>query len=520
MSWQPGPNDILKSVDFEKPAFVSAGTRSPMFAWQQNHFDSLHYIFRAGYATLQENVAAAAMHDSIQDVDPPKCHPNTRTAIIQSITDWAKGVADAEINQKSMIWLNGGAGAGKSAIARSVAELCSKQGLLLGSFFFAAGDVTRNHVGRLVATLCYKMCMILPELREMVSPLIANDPLIFNDRSISSQLTTLVINPLSNLILANDQSGPTRIPRLVVIDGLDECIENIDRKDLLFSLHQATCSMPYIRFLVCSRPEKDINDTFSEPPYMANDLYKIVLGDYSANEDIRLYLEDMFKTIKDCHHHKHTLPTTWPAPKMIDDLVEGSSGQFIYASTVIRYVESTRHRPHQRLDAIFNLRPPFKDLPFTELDTQVYRNVISKAADPSKVLDILAFPLLYGNTFPITVIEVILQVERGDGELMLADIQSVVAVGGARRMIFLNKPFSGFLSDHRRAGDLYRDPSAVSLQHIAHTITAFSIRDISSEEWLVGEVWISDRQLSRGGPPNGTGKPSSTRRYISRSAEY
>ncbi|KAF9553261.1 hypothetical protein CPC08DRAFT_767691 [Agrocybe pediades] len=103
--------------------------------------DSLPHrlLVTAGYTTLQEKVATAAIHDSIDVVDPPKCHPNTRVAIIQSIIDWAKGVADEEINQKSMIWLNGSAGAGKSAIARSVAERCSEQGLLLGSFFFAAG---------------------------------------------------------------------------------------------------------------------------------------------------------------------------------------------------------------------------------------------------------------------------------------------------------------------------------------------------------------------------------------------
>ncbi|KAF9556891.1 hypothetical protein CPC08DRAFT_640967, partial [Agrocybe pediades] len=153
----------------------------------------------AGYVTLLQNVAPAATHDSIDVVDSPKCHPGTRVAIIRSIIDWADGVADEKINQKSIIWLNGGAGAGKSAIARSVASRWDMEGLLLGSFFFAAGDATRNHVGGLVATLCYQMCRILPEFRHIVLPLIANDPLIFNDRSISSQLTTLVINPLSTL---------------------------------------------------------------------------------------------------------------------------------------------------------------------------------------------------------------------------------------------------------------------------------------------------------------------------------
>ncbi|KAF9553243.1 hypothetical protein CPC08DRAFT_601109, partial [Agrocybe pediades] len=276
-----------------------------------------------------------AIHDSIDVVDPPKCHPNTRVAIIQSIIDWAKGVADEEINQKSMIWLNGGAGAGKSAIARSVAERCSEQGLLLGSFFFAADDETRNHIRGLVATLCYQMCKIVPGFRQMITPLIANDPLIFKS-SISTQLTTLVINPLSSIMSAK-HSETTNIPRLIIIDGLDECSATIDQKNLLLALQEATRFTTLIRFLVCSRPEKHINAAFGLPQ-MAHIFYKIFLGDdYDANEDIRLYLEDKFKEIKEGHLYKHTLPAAWPTYEMIDDLVEKSSGQFIYASTVIRY---------------------------------------------------------------------------------------------------------------------------------------------------------------------------------------
>ncbi|KAF9558267.1 hypothetical protein CPC08DRAFT_562182 [Agrocybe pediades] len=488
---QPDPALNPQFVHFEK-SIVSNGT----FTQHNHHIDNRHYTFRsgenAGYATLLDNVAAAAMHDSIQVVDPPKCHPNTRVAIIQTIIDWAKGVADEQINQKSIIWLNGGAGAGKSAIARSVAERCSEQGLLLGSFFFAARDTSRNHVGGLVATLCYQMCKILPGFRQMVTPLIANDPLIFKS-SISTQLTTLVINPLSSIISAN-HSGTTNIPRLIIIDDLDECSESMeqknlyecsgtmDQKRLLLALQEATRSTTLIRFLVCSRPENHINAAFGLP-HMADVFFKIFLGDdYDAHTDIRLYLEDKFKEIKDGHVFKHMLPATWPTDQTIYDLVYRSSGQFIYASTVIRYIESPRHRPHQRLEAIFNLRPAFEDLPFTQLDA-LYRLILSKAKNLPQVLDVLAFPLSYRDydSVPITVIEVLLQLEQGDVEVMLADLQSVVIVTAEdilsppAAIVFLHKSLEDFLSDQQRAGDLYRDPSTVSLQHIAHTITAFSI---------------------------------------------
>ncbi|KAF4618502.1 hypothetical protein D9613_009783 [Agrocybe pediades] len=470
---QPGPHANPKFLQIER-SIVAGGTFT-------QHIDNRHYTLRSGenvgYAILRENVATAAMHDSIHVVDPPKCHPNTRVAIIQSVIDWTKGVLDEEINRKPIIWLNGAAGAGKSAIARSVAERCFEEGLLLGSFFFAAADPTRNHVRGLVATICYQMCKTLPGFCDIVSPLIANDPLIFSS-SITTQLITLIFDPLCRLILS-DHSGPTKFPRLIIIDGLDECSESMDQKNLLLALQEATRSTTLIRFFVCSRPENHINAAFCLPP-MANIFYKIFLDeDHSGWVDIWHYLEDKFAEIKEGHVFKHTLPAAWPTFGMVNDLVSKSSGQFIYASTVIKYIESPRHRPNQRLEAIFNLQEPaFKDLPFTQLDA-LYRHVISKAENLPKVLDILAFPALYGNPSAES-IEVILQLQEGDVEIMLADLQSIVRVGvwpipHGIQVWFLHKSLTDFLSDRQRAGELYQDLLAARLQHIARIISIFSV---------------------------------------------
>ncbi|KAF9559631.1 hypothetical protein CPC08DRAFT_592401, partial [Agrocybe pediades] len=236
------------------------------------------------------------------------------------------------------LWLKGGAGAGKSAIARSVAERGSKEGVLLGTFFFRTDDATRNHVGSLVATLAYQVCRGIPQLREIVTSLIEDDPLVFS-RSVSTQFTDLIIGPLSTIL--SKHSGTTQIPHLIIIDGLDECSANIDsQQDLLFTLQEViTSTVTPIRFLLCSRPESHLNNAFSSSR-MANIHYRIFLDDdYSAHEDIKLYLEDKFREIKEGHVFKHKLPTTWPSPDIMCDLAYKSSGQFIYASTVVQYVK-------------------------------------------------------------------------------------------------------------------------------------------------------------------------------------
>ncbi|KAF4612417.1 hypothetical protein D9613_004597 [Agrocybe pediades] len=459
-------------------SILSGGTFTQHIVDQRQY---IHSGERPGYKRLLEHAAPAALHDSGHVVDPPKCHPNTRVVILDTIINWTQGMS-VEMSNKPLLWLKGGAGAGKSAIARSVAERCAEEGLLLGSFFFGAADSTRNHVGKLVATLSYQISILYPEFRDAVSTAVEEDPMIF-DRSLRTQFTNLLLRPLS--IVLTNLSGTNKIPRLIIIDGLDECSASIDsQRDLLFTLQEATATTPFVRFLVCSRPENHLNSTFGLP-LMTHILQTIFLNDdISAEKDIRLFLEDKFKEIREGHIFKHTLPTTWPRPEMVDTLVSKSSGQFIYAATVVKYVESPKHRPHQRLDAVFQLRPAFKDLPFKELDA-LYRHIISQSDNLPTVLDILGFIVLYDGDMGTSDIEIMLQLEQGDVEVTLADLHSIVTFQNNHwhfefesnmLLKFLHKSLADFLSDPQRAGDFYQDLSALRLLHISRLISIFSGR--------------------------------------------
>ncbi|KAF9543594.1 hypothetical protein CPC08DRAFT_770208 [Agrocybe pediades] len=142
-------------------------------------------------------------------------------------------------------------------------------------------------------------------------------------------------------LLASRPATSTATPLLIIIDGLDECTSIDSQRDLLFTLQEITNPTNVVRFLVCSRPESHLNSAFSSSR-MTPILRCIFLDDddYSASRDIRLYLEDKFKQIKEEHVFKHTLPDSWPTSEMVHGLVYKSSGQFIYAATVVRYVDS------------------------------------------------------------------------------------------------------------------------------------------------------------------------------------
>ena len=62
-----------------------------------------------------------------------------------------------------IMWVYGPAGAGKSAIAHTIAEMCEET-ILLASFFFSRNDPSRNTVKPLIATIAYQIILNFPDV--------------------------------------------------------------------------------------------------------------------------------------------------------------------------------------------------------------------------------------------------------------------------------------------------------------------------------------------------------------------
>jgi len=101
---------------------------------------------------LHRATATTAFHNSDERFDPPKCHPNTRLAVLTKIMKWIQWGEDLHA---FIMWVYGPAGAGKSAIAQTIAEMCEEEIILLASFFFSRNDPSRSTVKPLIATIAY-----------------------------------------------------------------------------------------------------------------------------------------------------------------------------------------------------------------------------------------------------------------------------------------------------------------------------------------------------------------------------
>ncbi|KAF9470385.1 hypothetical protein BDN70DRAFT_985013 [Pholiota conissans] len=305
--------------------------------------------YAAGFKLLRERVAPSAFHNSAQRNDPPRCHPNTRVQILQDMFNW---ILQRDDRETWLLWLNGAAGAGKSAIMQTLAERCVNELIAIASFFFFRGDATRNSVGPLIATLVYQLILSIPETEEGILRTIERNPLIF-DQTLESQLRQLLINPLLSL--------PPHLHRTfaIFIDGLDECEGEHNHATLikLFgAIQQSNTNFPII-FLLGSRRELQIEAAFMQNP-VSQVLCTIPLDKSDiekTSNDIRQFLTDKFKEIKTGHPRRDRLPPDWPPVSRVEEIVTKSSGQFIYASVVINYVSLPRYNPARQLDIIHDI---------------------------------------------------------------------------------------------------------------------------------------------------------------------
>ncbi|KAF9035941.1 hypothetical protein BJ165DRAFT_640087 [Panaeolus papilionaceus] len=347
---------------------------------------------------LYEHSAPGAAYNSNDRYDPPKCHPHTRTGLLNTTRNWAgKG--------PPLMWLYGSAGAGKSAVAQTFAMELQAGSNLAASFFFsrtAHVNSHRNHAGRFVTTIAYQLTEVVPGLLRYVEHVIATRPSVF-DLTLTEQVIKLIIEPLKALQLEMADHGCTTyvLPAILVIDGLDECKEEarqIQVLEALATLVSYQDVFPCSVFLA-SRPELVIrswmNNKQSKDPQL---LRSISLLDYcDSDHDIKVFVNDETAEIKQSHPLNYRIPAGWPSPELVKEIIKRACGQFVFVATIIKYIKDLRGHPCERLEAILKHTLPSDDRPYADLDA-LYLHILRQTKHPKLVHQILAFRITT-NTF-------------------------------------------------------------------------------------------------------------------------
>ncbi|KAJ7146553.1 hypothetical protein C8R44DRAFT_16520 [Mycena epipterygia] len=446
---------------------------------QNHHYES----GKRGIDILHRHVALEALYDSAESFPQPRCHPETRTKILDDLYEWA--VKSSSEENYSMRWLYGPAGAGKSAIMQTLCQRLQAAGPLGGSFFFKRGHATRGNAKVLFATLAYQLALHNRQLKGPISQSAGDDPSVVG-RGMDVQLRQLIIEPC--------QSLEDAAPLILLIDGLDECENAQVQQTILLLIGNAVSQHPStFRFLVASRPEPHIRETLAESSFRYNSV-----NIKQSFEDVQHYFRDEFARI----HREHSetmgsIPTPWPSSNILKMLVEKSSGYFIYASTVIKFIDDKNFRPTDQLDIIQNLAnddSDESDLPFEPLDklyTQILCGVPTRSR--SKLCNILC--IIANFRLSICHIEQLLDLRSGDVRLTLRNVHSVLDLGSEDNHITVHHAsFLDFLLDRQRSSIFYIGPDSVHHTNVAHPILKVLSWEVSDPQagitWNLEKVWI------------------------------
>jgi hypothetical protein len=285
-------------------------------------------------------IANEAMFDSYLNQHEEECLPQTRTEILHQVATWVE-----DPRAKSIFWLNGMAGTGKSTIARTVAKSFRQKGLLGASFFFKRGEGDCGNARRFFPTIATQLTFEVHQLAPHIAKVIEANPTI-STKSLKEQFDKLLLQPLSQLELRN-QSISTM---LIVIDALDECEQEEDIQTIVRLLpYVKQSSVIHLRILVTSRPELPIRLGFKQ--ISDDDHQDLVLHGIpkeSIKHDIFLFFKHKFAQIK----HTPSLPRGWPGEENIQTLVTMAVPLFIFAATICRFISDPKWNPEYRLTTI------------------------------------------------------------------------------------------------------------------------------------------------------------------------
>jgi hypothetical protein len=284
----------------------------------------------------------------------------TRQDILTEVNDWVENM-----DAPNILWVSGHPGVGKSAIASTLVANLKASHRLGASFFFMRDKPTLATPAALWCSVAYDFAYRYPAMRKLVLAKLCEEEVGANTANITTLFHHLIEEPLKSAI----EMPLDRLP-VVVVDALDECggldrQRSHHRENLLRTLRSWSHLPSIFKLIVTSRRETDITRAFSS---IRHESILLLSGESvrtESSDDIRLFLKARFARIAE--DYPCSLPCTWPGPMIVDELTRRAAGLFIWARTVMEFVD--RGEPEEQLQRI--RQGSIKDGDLTGLYTRI-----------------------------------------------------------------------------------------------------------------------------------------------------
>ena len=249
----------------------------------------------------------------------------TRKSRLKEIVDWVANKSEEEgLLQTNTYWIYGLPGIGKTSLAHSICASLHDQRQLAGAFFCRRDDPNLSEPRDILPTLIYKLAGIFPPFRSIVANCLRNDP----NMAPKSMKDSLLLDFLDSLLRRPNHS------LVFVIDAFDECGDDHSRSRILRLLTGAAARASWLKFIITSRPEADIQQFFdglTQSSYLRYDL----ATDQEAGGDLRTFSRKVFEPIA----RKWYLPAPWPEEWLLNQVISRANGLFIFIKTLVLALE-------------------------------------------------------------------------------------------------------------------------------------------------------------------------------------
>jgi hypothetical protein len=253
------------------------------------------------------------------------CMDGTRQSLLNQIVDWAANKPGQEDGlRRNAYWLYGSPGIGKTSLAHSICASLHERNHLAGAFFCWRHDPILSEPRNILPTFIHKLAILFPPFRTIVAKHLRDDPNLTPESMKGSVFLDLIRSlphhPEHTLVF--------------VVDALDECGDPRSRPDLLRVLTNAAAQAPWLKVIITSRTEVDIQhffNTLTKSTYLPYDL----VTDQDATADLRTFARSQFDLVASVWH----LNTPWPEGPDFNRVISRANGLFIFVKTLALALE-------------------------------------------------------------------------------------------------------------------------------------------------------------------------------------
>ena len=253
------------------------------------------------------------------------CMDGTRQSLLNHLTGWVANKSGQEnVLQGNTYWIYGSPGIGKSSLAHSICANLHERNHLAGAFFCRRDDPSLSEPKNILPTIIHKLAIIFPPFRTIVAKHLRDDPNVTLESIKGSHFLDFI------------RSLPSHPKHTLafVIDALDECGDAKTRPRLLKVLTIAAAQVSWLKIIITSRTEVDIQrffGTLTQPSHLSYDL----ATDRDATADLQDFARSQFDSVASVWH----FDTPWPNESDFNRVISRANGLFIYIKTLVLALE-------------------------------------------------------------------------------------------------------------------------------------------------------------------------------------